>query len=243
MAKFNTDSNGYTLGFLAIMVVIVGGMLALVSSGLKPIIDKNVELDTRRKILKAILSLPKEDEKSTLTASFVESEYESKVKAYLINYNGQIVQENIPVTYDFRKVMKDKSTSLENKLYPVYEYDSNEGKVYVLQMLGLGLWDEISGYVAFEADKKTIKGVAFDHVGETPGLGSEMVKHKFTDQFKNQSVYSDATGAYDFEIYKAGKKPVGGKGVDGLAGATITTVGIDDMVKNTVSHYSNYLSK
>ncbi len=242
MAKFNTDSNGYTLGFLAVMVIVVGGLLALISSGLKDTIDGNVELDTRKKIMKAILSLPQEEEASTLVASFVNSEYESKVNGFLVNYEGEVVEETIPVSYDFRKSMKDKSSSWEEKLYPVYEYQSEGKSVFVIQMLGLGLWDEISGYVAFEADKQTIKGVAFDHVGETPGLGAEMVKHKFTDQFKNQSVFSEE-GNYDFEIYKAGKKPSDGKGVDGLAGATITTDGVDDMVRNTVSHYYNYLSK
>ncbi|MFT5071016.1 MAG: Na+-transporting NADH:ubiquinone oxidoreductase subunit NqrC, partial [Chitinophagales bacterium] len=57
MSKFNTDSNGYTLGFLAIMVIIVGGSLAFISSALQPTIDANQELDRRKKVLKAILSL------------------------------------------------------------------------------------------------------------------------------------------------------------------------------------------
>ena len=242
MAKFNTDSNGYTLGFLAVMVVIVGGMLAFISSALKPIIDANVELDTRKKVLKSILSLSEEEEKSTLTATFVNDEYENNINAYLVNYDGEVVEQTIPTTYDYRKTMKDKTTPIEEKLFPVYEYQSNGDTTYVIQMLGLGLWDEISGYIAFKGDKETIQGIAFDHKGETPGLGAEMVKNKFREQFYDQSVYNEA-GDYDFQIYKSGKKPVDGKGVDGLAGATITTVGIDDMVKNTVSHYQNYLSK
>lgn len=242
MAKFKTDSNGYTLGFLAIMVVVVGGMLALISSALKPTIDGNIKLDTRKKIMKAILSLPQEEESSTLTASFVNNEYDSKIKGFLINYEGNVVEETIPATYDFRKEMKNKSKTWEEKIYPIYEYKSDGKSVYVIQMLGLGLWDEVSGYVALENDKQTIKGVAFDHVGETPGLGAEMVKHKFTDQFKDQSLFNDA-GEYDFEVYKAGKKPKDGKGVDGLAGATITTDGVDDMIRNTVSNYYNFLRK
>ena len=38
MSKLNTNSNGYTLGFLAVMVLIVGGTLAFVSDALKPTI-------------------------------------------------------------------------------------------------------------------------------------------------------------------------------------------------------------
>ncbi|MEZ4916315.1 MAG: NADH:ubiquinone reductase (Na(+)-transporting) subunit C [Chitinophagales bacterium] len=242
MPNLNTNSNGYTLGFLAIMVVVVGGALALVSSALKPTIDANILLDTRTKIMKSLLALSEEDENSKLTANFVNGEYENNVKAYLVDYNGDVAEEKIPATYDFRKEMKDASKPLENKLFPVYEYTSEGQKVYALQMLGLGLWDEINGYIALKEDKKTIKGVAFDHKGETPGLGAELVKYKFRKQFFNQSLF-DTNGNYDFVVYKAGKLPANGKGVDGLAGATLTTNGIDAMVKHTAEIYKNFLNK
>lgn len=242
MPNFNTNSNGYTLGFLAVMVVVVGGALALVSSALKPTIDANVVLDTRTKIMKSLLALPEEEEATKLTANFVNSEYENKVKGYLVNYNGEVAEEKIPATYDFRKEMKDASKPLENKLFPVYEYDNNGKKVYALQMIGLGLWDEINGYLALEADKKTIKGVAFDHKGETPGLGAELVKYKFRKQFYNQSLFN-TNGKYDFVVYKAGKLPANGKGVDGLAGATLTTDGIHAMIEDVATNYANFLKK
>ena len=242
MPKFNTDSNGYTLGFLAVMVIIVGGTLAFISSGLKSTIDGNKELDRRKKVMKAILSLPEAQEAEVLTESFVNSEYESKVKGMLVNYQGEVVEEVIPAKYDFRKEMKNKEKSDEDKLYPVYVYQNGDEIVYVYQMIGMGLWDEINGFLALESDQETIKGVAFDHVGETPGLGAEMVKNKFREQFYGQSLFNEE-GNYDFVVYKSGKKPKDGKGVDGLAGATLTTDGIHAMVQNTIEHYSNFLSK
>ena len=242
MPKFNTDSNGYTLGFLAIMVVIVGGTLAFISSGLKDTIDGNKELDRRKKVMKAILSLPEEQESEVLTETFVNSEYEGKVKGMLINYQGEVAEEAIPAKYDFRKEMKNKTKTDEERLYPVYVYQNGDEKVYVYQMIGMGLWDEINGFLALKADQETIKGVAFDHVGETPGLGAEMTKNKFREQFYEQALFS-IDGDYDFRVYKAGKKPKDGKGVDGLAGATLTTDGIHAMVENTIIHYSNFLSK
>jgi Na+-transporting NADH:ubiquinone oxidoreductase subunit C len=239
--KFNTDSNGYTLGFLAIMVVIVGGTLAFISSGLKDTIDGNKELDRRKKVMKAILSLPEEQESEVLTETFVNREYEGKVVGKLVNYQGEVVEEAIPTKYDFRKEMKNKTKTDEERLYPVYVYQNGDEKVYVYQMIGMGLWDEINGFLALKADQETIKGVAFDHVGETPGLGAEMVKNKFREQFYEQELFN-TEGIYDFVVYKSGKKPKDGKGVDGLAGATLTTDGIQAMMKNTINHYSNYLS-
>lgn len=242
MSKLNTNSNGYTLGFLAVMVLIVGGTLAFVSDALKPTIDANQELDRRTKIMKAILSLPEADEKSTLTAQFVNNEYETKVKGFLVSYNGEVVAQAIPEKYDFRKEMKDATIALEDKKFPVYTYESNGETVMVLQMIGLGLWDEINGYLALKADNETIQGVAFDHKGETPGLGAELVKNKFREQFYDQNLF-DGKGVYDFTVYKSGKLPKDGKGVDGLAGATLTTDGIHAMVKTTIENYKNYLSK
>lgn len=242
MPKFNTDSNGYTLGFLAIMVIIVGGALAFISSALQPTIDANQELDRRKKVMKAILSLSEEEENEVLTKEFVNGEYEGKVSGILVNYQGEVAAEEIPSTYDFRKEMKDNTISQEDKLYPVYIYEDNGSQVFVYQMIGSGLWDEISGYLALEADQETIKGVAFDHVGETPGLGAELVKNKFREQFYNQKLFNEQ-GNYDFVVYKAGKLPKDGKGVDGLAGATITTDGIHAMLEKTIDNYANYISK
>lgn len=241
MSKFNTNSNGYTLGFLAVMVIIVGGALAFISSSLEDRINDNQELDRRKKIMKAILSLSEDQENEVLTKEFVNAEYQGKVTGVLINYAGEVVEETIPAKYDFRKEMKDNNKAKEDKLYPVYIYDDNGGKVFVYQMIGNGLWDEINGFLALEADQQTIKGVAFDHVGETPGLGAEMVKNKFREQFYGQSLF-DVNGNYDFVVYKSGKLPSGGKGVDGLAGATITTDGINDMIRKTKDNYINYIS-
>lgn len=242
MPKFNTSSNGYTLGFLAVMVIIVGGALAFISSALQPTIDANQELDRRKKIMKAILSLSEEQEGEVLTEEFVNTNYNEKVSSMLINYEGEVVEETIPTKYDFRKEMKDKTRTQEEKLYPVFVYEDQGKKVYVYQMIGMGLWDEINGFLALKEDQQTIQGVAFDHVAETPGLGAELVKNKFREQFYDQSLYN-GQGEYDFVVYKAGKKPKDGKGVDGLAGATLTTDGIHDMIAKVNQDYSNFLSK
>jgi len=148
VSKLNTDSNGYTLFFLAIMVMVVGGALAFISSALQPTIDANQELDRRKKVMKAILSLSEEEENEVLTKEFVNSEYEGKVSGVLVNFQGEIVADSIPAKYQFRKEMKDNTIAQEDKLYPVYIYDDNGAKVYVYQMIGSGLWDEINGFFA-----------------------------------------------------------------------------------------------
>ncbi|MBT6440443.1 MAG: Na(+)-translocating NADH-quinone reductase subunit C, partial [Flavobacteriales bacterium] len=50
----NRDSNVYTLSFAAIMVVLVGGLLAFVSLSLKPIQKANQTNEKMQNILQAI---------------------------------------------------------------------------------------------------------------------------------------------------------------------------------------------
>ena len=47
----NTNSNSYTVIYASIMVVIVAFLLAFVSSSLKGIQDKNVELDKKKQLV------------------------------------------------------------------------------------------------------------------------------------------------------------------------------------------------
>lgn len=54
MAKLNTNSNAYTIGYASLMVIIVAFLLAFVASALKPTQDENVKLDTKKQILAAL---------------------------------------------------------------------------------------------------------------------------------------------------------------------------------------------
>jgi len=231
MSKLNTDSNGYTIGFLVLMVLIVGGALATLSSMAKPIIDKNIELDNKTKILASVEYAGSVDE--------VLSDYSSRITAIAVDYKGNIIEGvngyEINLKKEYRK-------PLEERQLPVFIY-KNEGKTnYILPLIGLGLWDEINGYIAFNADLKTIKGAAFDHVGETPGLGSVITETWFEDRFKDKIVFNDKD-EYLLKVHKAGKSPDGTSDVDGLSGATLTGDGVDNMLRDNIPNYKNYFNK
>jgi Na+-transporting NADH:ubiquinone oxidoreductase subunit C len=234
VSKFNTTTNSYTIGFLAVMVAIVGLSLAFVSSALEPTIQANIKLDEKKKILSSIFP----EEAASFSDAEVNEIYNNNVKAVLINSKGEIVAESIPDGYDFKANSRAKE---DERLLPLYIYEDEKAKVYVVQMIGLGLWDEINGYLALADDKITISGVAFDHKGETPGLGAEIVKPKFKNQFPGKQLFDN--GKYKFEVFKAGKYEAGNNfGVDGISGATITVNGVHDMVYSTVNLYENFFA-
>lgn len=235
MSKFNTNSNSYTIGFLAVMVGVVGIALASISSSLDPIIKANEKLDNRKKVLRSII----QDPSIQFTAEFVNETFETKISPFLINAQGEIKGEEIPIDYNFRNESRKPE---EERLLPLYIYEDGDKKVYVLEMIGLGLWDEINGFLSLQDNKKIIQGVAFDHKGETPGLGAEIVRDWFTEQFEGKTLI-DENGDYTFTVYKAGKYSGGDDAVDGVSGATITTDGVDAMLESTVKLYKNFLNK
>ena len=58
----NKNSNTYQIVYSAIMVVIVGAVLALIYMVLKPQQDRNRDNDTRKQILAAINVTPEDDD-------------------------------------------------------------------------------------------------------------------------------------------------------------------------------------
>ena len=59
---------------------------------------------------------------------------------------------------------------------------------YALPIEGQGFWAKIKAVIGFEADKKTVTGFIVYEQSETPGLGAEVAKKEFTDQFNNLKI-------------------------------------------------------
>lgn len=61
---------------------------------------------------------------------------------------------------------------------------------YVLPISGRGFWAPIKGVIGIKPDKKTITGIAFYEHNETPGLGAEIAKTPFRNQFVGKAISS-----------------------------------------------------
>ncbi|MEM9822777.1 MAG: FMN-binding protein, partial [Bacteroidota bacterium] len=102
-------------------------------------------------------------------------------------------------------------------------------------------WDDIWGNIALKDDLSTIVGAAFDHKGETPGLGAEIKDNPaFPAKFKQKQIY-DASGNYtSVDVVKPGIKTTS-HSVDGISGATVTCVGVAEMLDRGIAYYEPYL--
>ncbi|MHC4084498.1 MAG: FMN-binding protein [Planctomycetota bacterium] len=64
------------------------------------------------------------------------------------------------------------------------------GKIiaYALPISGRGFWAPIKGIIGIKADGRTITGIAFYEQNETPGLGAEITRESFRNQFRGKEI-------------------------------------------------------
>ena len=111
----------------------------------------------------------------------------------------------------------------------------NDGRVskVILPIFGKGLWSTLYGFIALSDDLNTVAGITFYEHGETPGLGGEVDNPAWKASWKGKKVF-DAEDRLALEVIK-GKvqpdEPAAVHQIDGLSGATLTTRGLDAIVK------------
>ncbi|MEX2485331.1 MAG: NADH:ubiquinone reductase (Na(+)-transporting) subunit C [Brumimicrobium sp.] len=234
----NKDGNAYTFGFSIALVIVVGVILSSLAIGLKPRIEANVAVKKKMDILSAlgVDSNRKNGEKL----------YKDYIKdSYVISSEGE-VQEGLPeektaIKLDIQNQFRDKKIKKKDRLYPIFEAEKDGKKVFVLPVVGKGLWGPIWGYIALAEDYQTIVGASFDHKGETPGLGAEIKQSFFEDQFEDEKISKDG-GFAEIKVVQNGTGTEDQK-VDGITGGTITSKGVEEMVNRTMKVYQKYFSK
>lgn len=112
----------------------------------------------------------------------------------------------------------------------VFKLKSADGKVekYVFPVRGNGLWSLMQGYMAVEPDFQTVAGLTFYEQAETPGLGGEVMNPQWKKKWPGKQIYDgDSVGLKVIKGDQSGNP----YGVDGLAGATITSDGVSKMTQ------------
>ncbi len=235
----NKESNGYTFSFAIILVVVVGTALALLATGLKPIQDKNAVVKKKMEILSAMLT---NEEMENITRKNAEAEFEKYVNlenALVLDSKGNVKEGVKAFDVDIRAEYKNKEIADEQRNYPLFIAEKNGKTVYIMPIVGKGLWGPIWGNISLGEDQRTIIGASFGHKGETPGLGAEIQQQFFIDRWVNEEISDESGDFTKFEIVKdgSGTQP---KKVDGITGGTITSKGVEEMINRCLKVYATY---
>lgn len=240
----NTDKNVYTVVFAAVMVVVVGSVLAFLASGLKDRIQENERFEKQQNILYAMGVNENVDEGSVnfIPTDKVEAEFSKYITEQLVIKGDDITNNDEAYLIDMKKQLALYKKGGTPEL-PLFIGEKDGKKSYIIPMYGKGLWDAIWGFIALD-DTMTVQGVYFDHKAETPGLGANIKQRYFMDDFSGESIL-DGTQYSGIKVAKGNNDPLNNtkddNEIDALAGATITGNGVAAMIKESVNLYKDYL--
>lgn len=139
----------------------------------------------------------------------------------------------------YKEVVKSEEQIDGNTLYKC----NVDGKdKYVIPLKGMGLWGGISGFLAINEDKATVYGAYFNHESETAGLGAEIKdSQSWQEKFRGKKLFKDGTDEVALSVVK--KVEDSQSQVDAVTGATLTSNGVSDMLKDCIQKYGKFFKR
>ena len=219
----------------------------LVSSAavaLKPKQEENKKLDKLKNILIAG-NLYNEN-------TDIEKTYSEKISTAVIDLpTGETLTEVpeilTPDKFDIKKLAVDaiygkeltadedvagiKNIPVKMNIYQVKE--NGVVQKYILPVYGKGLWSTMYGFLAIDKEIKKVKGITFYEHGETPGLGGEIDNPNWKSIWVDKDIFGN-NGELKLTVIKStvdSSDPEKNYKIDGLSGSTLTTRGVDTMIK------------
>lgn len=252
------DSIANTFLVSLALCIVCSLMVSTAAVALKETQETNKLLDRQRNIVEAAgLS----ENAGSLSGKEVQSIFENIERKLVDLSTGEYVEAE--ENYDPRKAAKNEEENVDikpigggigipkrEKLTWVYLVKNKEGGLdqVILPIYGKGLWSTLYGYAALKNDFETLNGLTFYEHGETPGLGGEIENPKWKRQWHDKIIWDGEPDDKNLRIGVAKGSPSGEDAkykVDGLSGATITSRGVDALMKYWFSSdgFGPYLKK
>lgn len=249
----NNDSLEKTIAIALALCFVCAILVSFSAVALRPLQIENKAMDMKKNILDVAGLLDKETD--------IHRAFARQIEAKLVNIASGDYIEDDPATYDQRKAAKDPEKNIilskdediasikkRAKIAKVYLV-KRDGiiKSIILPVHGYGLWSTMYGFMALDADGQTVQSINFYDQAETPGLGGEIVNPSWRALWAGKKIY-DQSGQVALGLIKGvvdTSKPDAEYKVDGLAGATLTSVGVSNLVKYWMSQagFATYLDK
>jgi len=243
----NKDSVKRTVLVALALCVVCSILVSTAVVALRPRQDENRRIEQLKNILIAAGLYTQDSE--------VISQYDDQIRRLTIRLSdGVEAQEEVaaagldPERFDLKEVSVKRSSSediaaaddlagLRKRPKWVNVYLIREsGRVsgLVLPVFGKGLWSTMYGFMALDIDLKTVRGFSFYEHGETPGLGGEVDNLRWKALWPGKKI-TDDSGLYRLKVIKGkideAKPDQKQYMVDGLSGATLTSRGVDNMLR------------
>lgn len=233
----NKETTSKTIIVALVLCFVCSLVVASAAVLLKDKQNANKELDRQSNILAAagLLSADKSvaEQFELVTTRIVDlntGKYTDAVDAKTFNQvksaKDSSLSMNLTGAEDLAKISRRENYAM------VYLIETN-GKLekIILPIRGYGLWSTLHGFLALESDGNTVAGLGFYQHGETPGLGGEVDNPKWKSAWPGKKVYKG--DSVQLALIKGSVDPQSADAdyqVDGLAGATLTSRGVTNLV-------------
>lgn len=226
----NNDSIKKTLFVVIALSLVCSIIVSTAAVVLKPKQQANAVLDQQTKILEVA---------GIELAGDIPALYAENIEPRLVDFATGDFVDGDAAAYDQRKAAKDPAQSIklsaEDDIAKIIRR-ANIGTVYlvkdgaetskvIIPVHGNGLWSMMYAFVAVETDGNTVSGITYYEQGETPGLGGEVENPTWRAQFVGKKLFDD-NHKPAIKVVKGGAPQGSEHGVDGLSGATLTSVGV-----------------
>lgn len=236
----NNESIQKTLTVTVLLCLVCSVIVSVTAIVLRPIQNANKTLDFKRNIL-MVAGVYREGVN-------VEQAFEQTITRKIVDLRTGMFNTQVdPRTFDQRAAAKDPATSMalserediakigrrEHLSQVYFVVENGQIKTLVLPIKGYGLWSTLYGFIALKPDGNTVENIIYYQHAETPGLGGEVDNPKWRALWANKEVYG-ADNSVALTVIKGHvdtAAPNGKYQVDGLAGATLTSKGVDNMLQ------------
>ena len=212
-----------SIGFAAAIALVCSLLLTGAATGLKERKLRNVAIDRQKNIIQSVGLV---DAMQRPADSLIERLYLENIRCHVVDGSGRVVAgganaDGLPVCF----YVKD-----------------NRPAAYIVPIDSRGLWGKIRGYMAIENDGKTVAGFSVYSHNETPGLGGEIEKPWFQQNFVGKQIVDPAgefaaVGIAKGRVADAIPADRQANYVDGISGATLTGKYLTGGLKAVLSDY------
>lgn len=238
------DNPRKALLVVALTAIICSTLVAAAVVILRPIQLNNQLLERSRNIMQ-LTGLLAEDEapdSKEMLALF------KSVDARIVEISEGRFNDSIDVrTFNQRRAANDPELGVaippeldlarlgrRSRFAPVYMvWDDEQLDRIILPVHGTGAWSMLFGYIAIEADLRTIAGMIFYEQNETPGIGDQITHAHWLEQWRGRRLFNDQ-GETVFRVSVDRVRPGSEAAryeVDALSGATITTNAVTNLIR------------
>ncbi|MCG8673646.1 MAG: Na(+)-translocating NADH-quinone reductase subunit C [Pseudomonadales bacterium] len=262
----SNDGTSKTLIVATVLCIVCSIVVSTAAVVLKPTQLANKSADKKRNILAAAGLMQDGADIDKLFERIDVKIVDIKTGEYLTEATADEDWEKAiiadPAGYDQQKAAKtpgqhfvldgatDTASIKRQANYATVYYAKNEAgeiETVILPVHGYGLWSTLYGFLALKTDLNTVVGFGFYQHAETPGLGGEVDNPKWKAMWPGKEVF-DAKGDVAIGLVKGSvdpNSPTVKHEIDGLAGATLTSRGVTNLVQYWLGQngFGAYLEK